>query len=161
MEKTQDFASSLFDMEQQLSYTRDECKRLAKEKEALEQKVGELESVPTETLNDIIADLEEQNKELRGENDSVRAKLEERESSNKLIEETFSGGGEQGADVQEPGKTELVGSLNVSLDKMNQLMSLLKKEQDANEELNKKLQRFLSMEQRDEDDIDRFVSNYV
>ena len=44
---------------------------------------------------------------------------------------------------------------------MNQLMSLLKKEQDANEELNKKLQRFLSMEQRDEDDIDRFVSNYV
>ena len=91
----------------------------------------------------------------------MRAKLEERESSNKLIEETFSGGGEQGADVQEPGKTELVGSLNVSLDKMNQLMSLLKKEQDANEELNKKLQRFLSMEQRDEDDIDRFVSNYV
>ena len=161
VEKTQDFASSLFDMEQQLSYTKDECKRLAKEKEALEQKVGELESVPTETLNDIIADLEEQNKELRGENDSMRAKLEERESSNKLIEETFSGGGEQGAEVQEPGKTELVGSLNVSLDKMNQLMSLLKKEQDANEELNKKLQRFLSMEQRDEDDIDRFVSNYV
>ena len=121
--------------------------------------MGELESVPTKTLNDIIEDLEEQNKEVRAENDDLRAKLQERETSNKLIEETFSGV-PLGSEV-EPEKTELVGSLNVSLDKMNQLMSLLKKEQDANEELNKKLQKFLSMEQKDDLDIDRFVNKYI
>ena len=146
VEKTQDFASALFDMEQQLSYTKDEVQRITKEKEILEAKVNELESVPTKTLNDIIEDLEEQNKEIRSENEDLRSKLSEREKSDKLIEETFSESPVPVEASTEPGKTELVGSLNVSLDKMNQLMALLKKEQDANEELNRKLQNFLSME---------------
>ena len=119
----------------------------------------ELESVPTETLNDIIADLEEQNKELRGRmtpcGPSLRRGRAEQADRGDLQRRRGAGGGGPGA-----WQDRAVGSLNVSLDKMNQLMSLLKKEQDANEELNKKLQ-VLSMEQRDEDDIDRFVSNYV
>ena len=158
VEKTQDFASALFDMEQQLAYSKDEVQRLSKDKEALSAKVGELESVPTNTLNDIIEDLEEQNKELRGENKNLREGLVEREKSNKLIEETFS------EPVQyentEPEKTELVGSLNVSIDKMHQLMALLKKEQDANRDLNQKLQKFLGHE-KDVFEIDDEFAKYI
>lgn len=158
VEKTQDFASALFDMEQQVSYTKDEAQRLAKERDALAEKINELESVPTKTLNDIIDDLEEQNKELRTENDALRNALDQRESSDKLIEESFSGAPLDG--VTETGKTELVGSLHVSIDKMHQLMSLLKKEQDANRDLNQKLQKFLNQE-KEVLDIEEFVNNYI
>ena len=152
VEKTQDFASALFDMEQQLAYSKDEAQRHAKANEELQKKVQELESVPTNTLNDIIEDLEEQNRELV-------EKLKEKENSNKLIEETFSDAAQVGS--VEPGKTELVGSLNVSIDKMHQLMSLLKKEQDSNRELNQKLQKFLNQEKELHlEDMDDFV-NYI
>ena len=151
VEKTQDFASALFDLEQQLSYTKEEVQELRKDKQTLEDKIRQLEAdKPSRTLTDVIEELEQQNRELRAENEDIHARLAEKLAS-KYAEDTYTEFSTPRmpahALASEPSKTQLAGSLQLSIDKMHKLMTLLRQEQASNRDLNDRLQNYLDKEE--------------
>ena len=124
---------------------------MRKDKQTLEDKIRQLEAdKPSRTLTDVIEELEQQNRELRAENEDIHARLAEKLAS-KYAEDTYTEFSTPRmpahALASEPSKTQLAGSLQLSIDKMHKLMTLLRQEQASNRDLNDRLQNYLDKEE--------------